>query len=157
MTRLHVKKLPKNDQFESFLFLESPVAKRGGNEVEISVTRFEEISYLWQKIKLLGTFLSALLGSNWQNFEPTQAIKICFWAKFHWFTEFGQNNTANHLGTLVEMQNCPDTRNQNHQIDDYKLPTTWNIFKTTSNDDLRNMFYKQHETTLNDVMSIDVK
>ena len=104
MTRLHVKKLPKNDQFESFLFLESQVAKRGGNELEISVTRFKEISYLWQKIKLLGTFLSALLGSNWQNFEPTQAIKICFWAKFHRFTEFGQNKTANHLGTLVEMQ-----------------------------------------------------
>ena len=104
MTRLHVKKLPKNYQFESFLFLDSPVAKRGGIEVKISVTRFEEISYLWQKIKLLGTFLSALLGSNWQNFEPTQAIKICFWAKFHRFTEFGQNKTANHLGTLVEMQ-----------------------------------------------------
>ena len=48
-----------------------------------SVTRFGEISPLWQKFTSLWTIFDGLF-LNWQNAEPTLANWKRFWANFHY-------------------------------------------------------------------------
>ena len=51
-------------------------------QVVHSVTKFGEISPLWHNLQSLGQFLDGLF-TIWQNFEPTLASFIYFWANFH--------------------------------------------------------------------------
>ena len=46
-----------------------------------SVTRFGEISPLWQHLMTLCQMVEGLI-SVWQNFEPTVAKMLYFWAVF---------------------------------------------------------------------------
>ena len=50
--------------------------------VATSVTRFGEISPLWQKFKSFWPFLESLFRI-WQKFLPTLDKFICYWANFH--------------------------------------------------------------------------
>ena len=50
---------------------------------ESSVTRFGEISPLWQNILRLRQNLSGLF-SIWQNFEPILAKVLFYWANYHY-------------------------------------------------------------------------
>ena len=47
-----------------------------------NVTRFGEISPLWQNLQSLWQFFEALF-TIWQNFEPTLAYFVYFWSNFH--------------------------------------------------------------------------
>ena len=47
-----------------------------------SVSRFDEISPLWQKFKSFWPFLESLFRI-WQNFVPTLDKFICYWVNFH--------------------------------------------------------------------------
>ena len=50
---------------------------------ESSVTRFGEISPLWQNILRLRQNLSGLF-SIWQNFEPILAKVLFYWSNYHY-------------------------------------------------------------------------
>ena len=47
------------------------------------MTRFGEISPLWQNFKNIWQFYEGLIGI-WQTFEPTMENSVCFWANLCW-------------------------------------------------------------------------
>ena len=65
-----------------------------------SVTRFGEISPLWQYFKRRSHFCKGL-SSVWQNFEPTSAMILCYWVNFHCCKWPNIEKILDHLVTLV--------------------------------------------------------
>ena len=66
----------------------------------VSVTRFGEISPLWQKLKCLWQFNEGLF-SIWQKLLPTLANFVYNWAIFHGCKWTNNENYENHLVTLA--------------------------------------------------------
>ena len=74
------------NEIGNFLRLSNADAHRGTSAVKLvvltSVTKFGEISQLFQKPRSF--YKGGGLFSVWQNFEPTLANLLCYWANFHY-------------------------------------------------------------------------
>ena len=68
--------------------------------VGTSVTRLSEISPLWQNFEVFGQLLKALF-TILQNFEPTLANNLCFWANLFSCKWPNIEKYSSHLVTLV--------------------------------------------------------
>ena len=100
-----------------------------------SVTRFDEISPLWQHWKNLWQCFEGLL-SIWQNFEPTLANLLCY------FLVLNGQNWTDHLAIWSHFNEVAEWLDLFPQLPSLSLPLVW-IFQSISFacDGVKNIFF----------------